>query len=244
LALLSGEKAAYEQQRVAICESSGRKRESIADACMMLGAAQLMHVVAADLKPLREPIDKAAKNVNNVSSEELIDVGAFYWDMHRVKLIYPAYRMHGSKFGKELLLRVRTQLELMGQYSADPQFERCLLWLSERRFWSDGYAYTFPDSLEVATYTSPMIAAAQVNGLVSLKWLPTHRSDLYEERVKSLRESAKTEKCSYYRYWFESLAEELEEKIVGEQDRFGGPSCFGRWVDEDDEDEDEDYCDW
>ncbi|MCA9199886.1 MAG: hypothetical protein KDA87_20240, partial [Planctomycetales bacterium] len=68
---------------------------SALDACMKLGAAQKMHVPSAELKPLRQAVDNALKNVKSCSLDDLLHLASFYWDLQRVRMKYPAYRLHG-----------------------------------------------------------------------------------------------------------------------------------------------------
>ncbi len=81
--LRGGQKDAYEEARARICQESGLERESLADACMMLGAAQQMRVAADDLKPLRAAVDRGIQQLGRIPVEDLLEAGRFFWDLHR-----------------------------------------------------------------------------------------------------------------------------------------------------------------
>ncbi|MCH7689395.1 MAG: hypothetical protein IH899_22430, partial [Planctomycetes bacterium] len=79
--LRCGKTNEFEQQRQQICIESGIVKDSLADACMMLGAAQRMRVSSADLKPLRAPVDAAVKNISKLPYDELLLAAGFFWDL-------------------------------------------------------------------------------------------------------------------------------------------------------------------
>src|SRR5690606_30658524 len=106
------------------------ERDSLFDACMMLGAAQQMRVPSADLKPLRAPVDRAVKQLSTVSDEELISIGGFFWDLHRVKLVYPAYQRHGSKIVDELFKRLDKKPRRVLSHLDDERIRAALLMCS------------------------------------------------------------------------------------------------------------------
>ena len=113
LALRSGEPEAFEQQRQQICQDQGVNRDSLVDSCMMLGAAQHMRVAAADLRPLRVTIDAAMKKLDELPLDDLLAAGAFFWDLHRANLAYPAQRPYASGIVKTLFRRLAKETKLV-----------------------------------------------------------------------------------------------------------------------------------
>lgn len=249
--LRAGQKEQFESERQQILEESGRDRDSLSDACMMLGAAQQMRVPAADLKPLRAPVDQAVKNLGKLSDEELFSVSGFFWDLHRTQLKYPAYRMHGSKIVQQMFACFRENPRWVLEHLDDARVQAAILLCSEHRYLDNGYELKLP-----ALYSKPrikqhpMFLAARLNSVLKLRslWRADQTTELYEQ----VREIAQTQSDPYYRYWFASLADDLEEVIADQQSSssfgfgfnpfdfaFGGED--GEFdYDGDDEDDDED----
>ncbi|MGH7201625.1 MAG: hypothetical protein ACREJB_13530 [Planctomycetaceae bacterium] len=235
--LRSGQAEAFEQQRRQISGESGLARDSLADACMMLGATQLMRVPAADLKPLRAPVDKAVKNLGKLPLDELLSAGGYFWDLHRTQLFYPAYRMHGKKFGKELLARLSKTPRLVQDRVNDERIHAAVLWCSEHRFWGDGYELRLPRWYsKPAIGRHPMFAAARLNAFLKLRY--HWREEGYQELGPLLREAAPSQRDAYYRHWFISLANELDDVLARDSARsFGfGFNPFGATFGADDDD--------
>ena len=245
LTLRYGKTDEFEQQHNQICIESGIVKNSLADACMMLGAAQHMRVSSADLKPLRAPVDAAVNNISKLLYDELLLAGGFFWDLHRIGLLYPAYRMHGGKFMRELFSRLDKSISLVLNHIDDERLHAAILMCSEHRFWSDGYEMKLPAWYSTpAVQQHPMFAAAQLNAFLKLRrhW----RNEGYESIGSLLRQAAQTQPDAYYRHWFVSLADELDETLAKESSRsFGfGFNPFGRmFADDDDDDDDDDWND-
>jgi hypothetical protein len=242
--LRCGKTDEFEQQRQQICNESGITKDSLADACMMLGAAQRMRVSAADLKPLREPVDAAVKNISKLSYDELLLASGFFWDLHRTQLLYPAYRMHGGKFAKELFSRFNYGPGLVLNHVDDERLHAAILLCSEHRFWSDGYELKLP-----VWYSKPdvqrhsMFAAARLNAFLKLRvhW----RSEDFKDIGPILRHAAQSQRDPYYRHWFVSLADELDEILAKDSSPFGsGFNPFSRLFADDDDDDDDDDLDF
>ncbi len=251
--LRSGNTTEYEQQRTMICEQKKRVRDCPRDACMMLAAAQEMSVSPADLKPLRAVVDTAVRNVKKISTEDLLDLGEFYWDLHRIQVIYPAYRMHGSKFGRELKSRVNSVAKKIREWLPRPAFRHSLLWASEYRFWPENNDSAFPKCLELPSFTDPLIAAVRINSI------PEGRNSKGLSEISRpltlLRNALETELDPYYRSWFASLVEKTDQRLAAMPEKMFG---FGRMVaemaksmgfslddldfDDDDDDDDDEVC--
>jgi len=225
---------AFEEQRSKICEASGRERDSLADACMMLGAAQQMQTGAADLKPFRQAVDQKVKNLKSLAAEDLIDTGAFFWDLHRAQLLYPAYRMHGANIGKEFTSRLKAGNPVRNDFKQDERFYKAVLWGSEHRFWPNGSEFPFTDIFSASEIQSqPLLAAAQINALLNRK---------YEWSIEklaplgpALRAAASSQSDVFYRHWFVKLADALETAVTRQDSQksiFGG--MFGGQESDDD----------
>lgn len=236
--LRAGNTEQFETERTQIAQDSGLTRDSLADACMMLGAAQHMRVPSAQLKPLRAPVDQAVKNLRKISDDELLSVSRFFWDLHRTKLVYPAYRMHGGKIVDEMSALIRENPNRVLENLDDEQIHAAILLCSEHRCLSDGYELKLPNWFSHrAVQEHPIFAAAQLNAVV--KFRVPWRAKEYEPLGRQLREAAQSQRDPYYRYWFASLADELDDMIASDA---AGP--FGSGFNPFDiffGDEDEDY---
>ncbi len=239
--LRSGKQAEYQQVRETLCRDRGMARDSLADACMMLGAAQRMRVPAADLKPLRVPVDRAVQNLESLELADLVAAGSFFWDLHRTRLLYPAYRMHGSKFGQELLRRIVQQPDLLARGIDQQKFLDTLLWLSERRFWSNGYDLRLPRGLESLTRKHAFVAAALLNAVLKM----TYKRQLtkYDKAREQLREATQRERDPFYRFWFQSLADQVDEELAKRQSYRSGMKPFSTAFAGDDDEEEFEYDD-
>ncbi|QDU61947.1 hypothetical protein Pan216_28130 [Planctomycetes bacterium Pan216] len=243
--LRSGMTEKYEEQRQQICGDFGVARDSLSDACMMLAAAQRMRVPSADLKPLRVPVDTAAKAVKRLPSDELLSAGEFFWDMQRAQLLYPAYRMHGKRLVEEMVARFNENPKLIEDRIDDRQIHQAILWCSEHRFCSDRYELRLPSSFSTPTVKQhPFVAAAKANAFIKLSvhW----NSELYEDLAPLLREAAPSQRDPYYRYWFASLADQLDDVFARVDARGSGFGFFDRlfgFVDDDGDEEFDPNCD-
>ena len=223
--LRCGEKDEFEKLRAEM-PSYTKSSDSLKDACMMLGAAQRMRVPANDLKPLRVPIDEAVKKVKRLEFDVLTSVARFFWDLKRTDLYYPAYRMHGSKFGKELWRRLRDQPALVSRHCSASDFQSALLWMSASRICSDGYELTIPRGFAELAHKNKFVAASLINASLQLRY--NWRLHEHSKQRDVLHEAVQSESDPYYRHWFGSLVKDFDEKLV-ESNRFssGTASFFG-----------------
>jgi len=252
--LRTGNTEAFEQQRTQICEQQKVVRDCPRDACMILAAAQGMNVAAADLKPLRAVVDAAVGKAKSISIENLLELGEFFWDLHRIQIIYPAYRMHGSKFGRELISRVDKGGTKVRDWLKLPAFKHAMLWASEHRCWPNNYDPKFPKCLEKDSGTESMIAAARINNILQYSRLKGIKGAA--KSLELLRNVSTTERDLFYRYWFTSLVERADrgiEDLTKQGYGFGGSfgqiaRSFGMASDDedfdgdDDGDEDDEVC--
>jgi hypothetical protein len=217
--------AAFEEQRRQICAGSGLVQDSLADACMMLGAAQRMRVGAEDLKPLRAALDRNLKSLASLPLDALIDAGGFFWDLQRAQLLYPAYRMHGSVIGKELTRRLKQSADLVLERLADERFIKAVLWCSAHRFWPSNYETVFPSFLSTPeAERQPYLLAARLNARLNE---PHHWGIEKDKHLGPLlRAAAQSQRDAYYCYWFKSLADDLDDAVAEQGSMFRG-SPFG-----------------
>jgi hypothetical protein len=241
LALRASNKAEYETQRERIVQESSVTRDSLADACMMLGAAQHMRVPAGDLKPLRTPVDQAVKDLGKLSDAELLAVSGFFWDLHRTQLQYRAYRMHGKKIASEILARLKDKPRRIVEHLDDPEIHAAVLLCSEVRCFEQSYDLKYPAWFANRNVLAhPMFVAAKLNAF--LKYRFHSLNDGYAQLAALLRDAARSERDVYYRFWFASLADELDDVLAKEASRFSGFG-FGPFADMfggDDEGDDDD----
>lgn len=199
-------------------ERFAQLRDQAASACagpavaevMMFGAAQRMRVPAPDLRPLREAVNARAGKPGQLLYDELLSLGGFFWDLIRGRLLYPGYRNHGSKFGRELLRRLSGK---RGKAPDDPRLEPAMLWASEFHFWTEGSQFSTPEMLRRGRETHPLFAAAVLRAWLKLGWA-LGAPDGYQRALALLISAAESEADPFYRHFLRSLADECQEKIV------------------------------
>jgi len=182
-------------------------RYPLTDAIMMLGAAQRMRVPAADLKPLRAPVDRAASNLDSIASDDLIAAAQFFGDLFRTSLVYPAYRMHGSKFGRELVSRLEERRKL-----PPGDLRRMLLWISRHRYWSNSPDPYPPDFL-VDTPDDPYCRAAMIDATLQHRYT-IHRLRWMDDDIELVRHAAASETDPYFRFWLGQIVEQTDEQLA------------------------------
>ena len=212
LLLREGRGEEFERHRRGICDAASRPRDSLADACMTLAAAQRMRVPAADLKPLRQPVDAAVARIGRITLDGLLSAAQFFWDLHRTEMSYPAYRFHGSKLADELGTRLADRPDLAWDRAEDARLHAALLWLSEHRVWSDGYQMRLPAWFgDDRVARQPMFVAAKVSTFLRQR-IHWDAAD-HAQAAPLLREAAAGQSDAYYRHWLGELAENLEEVV-------------------------------
>ena len=193
-----------------------------------------MKVPAADLKPLRQPIELAVKNVKQLSTEALLDAGSFFWEMYQARVFYPAFRMHGSKFGREVLRRFKNNAGLLNKHIDEPAFRQSVFWFSEHRFWGDGYESKMPPSFKKLVTTNVCMAAAHLNGMLKVRY--GAREGQLLETAEFLRQTIRSETNPFYRFWFAKLATAGEEKFQQFENEYGSGGLgrmFGQFTEDD-----------
>ena len=231
-----GDKAGFEARRA---ETSGSSPGPLTDAVMMLAAAQRMRVPAGELKEFRHPVDDAVRSLRSISTPDLMDAGSFFWDLQRVSLLYPAYRMHGSKIGRELISRLDGKTKL-----PSPQGDAAVLWMGHFRFWgASRYECGVPRGVIQAARENPHAAAAILLSVIQADVSPAMFPKLpFDASIELVRSAAKTAVDRFDRYHFATLADRASEArskfSLGHGFAPGGE--FGWYPDDDDDDDDED----
>ena len=197
---------------------------------------------AAELKPLREPIDAAVMNAEKLLDADLVQTASFFWDLHRTNLFYPAYRMHGGKFAAELNQRLKSlrrgDFERLINTSA---MTDAVFWLASRRTFTDGYDFKFPGPLKPLLTDVTKAAVAIETILIGRRYTRWKLRD-YVAEIRLLRETASTEPDPYYRYWFGSLADQADVALIESKSStagFGSFDPFGWSTSDDGVDDDE-----
>ncbi len=265
LALRQGDTEQYQQQRAdarAAFDAGTGPDADLADAVMMLGAAQRMRVPSADLKPLRGPVDAAAKNASTLTSKTLLLAGSFFYDLHRTGLLYPAYRMHGGKFADELLSRIQTTAACKKVLELDAPGWPAICWLSARTMFSETYQLKFPAGLQKAgsKLDPDLTAALELQAILHIPRLYRKPRQL-PVLVQRVRAAADAQTDPFQRHWFNTLVRDGETTSTGDtelEDSFrkmferivGGDAPDWEsdededfYEDEDDEDTFDPYCD-
>lgn len=250
LALRQGEQAEFGKLRQQARDQLGSDaRYDLVDAAMMLGAAQRMRIPAAELKLFRQPIDQAVKALSGLSDEQLIACGKFFLDLHRTGLLYPAYRMHGSKFADELNRRFRQAGSLFAaEIAADSDYWSSVFWLTEKRTFASNYQVTIPQSV-LLQGDAVRLAAIRLHIALGCSFTPGLEQEM--DKIQQLKESASTEPDRYLRYWYSSLAERAEERMEkqssfglgGFAELFSRAGSFGFDDDEDGDEQEESGAD-
>ena len=107
---------------------------------------------------------------------------------------------------------------MIQQLVGDERFVATILWSSDHRFWGSGYDFPVPVELKVAAKHHPKIAAALVNGCLKLRYGWSIKREHGVEK-EFIRQQAASQRDPFYRSWFASLADEMDESL---EERGGG----------------------
>lgn len=229
----------FEDERQRICVESGRARDSLADACMMLGAAQRMRATAEEIQPLRAAVDRALGAIKTLPLADLLETAGIFWDLCRARLLYPAYRLHAKTIGTELF----TRLDRLKKWDEldEEQLRRAALWGSEHRYWATTYEMKLPAFVaRGSTGHDPFLAAAKLNEFLKKKYMFTFKD--HKELGPRLRDAAPAQRDAFYRHWFVALADQLDAEMAKKSARFAGfPFGDPFEIDDDDDNDDLDF---
>lgn len=210
--LRSGQQAEFASARESIWNDFPALRGKLEDHCMMLAAAQWMRVSAADLKPLRAPVDTAVRKLRAVTDTDLLRTGVFFWDLHRAQLLYPAYRMHGRKIAAEICCILRENSNRAINHLDDIDIHSALFLCAEHRCFEKNYTMAFPAWMRRKDLAKrPEIAAARIHAFLRSGHYYGEKD--YVDSANVLRTAAEIQKDAYYRYWFVQLADRFDEQV-------------------------------
>lgn len=216
-----------------------RSPSKVADACMRLGAAQRMALPASDLKPLRQAVDEYVKKIKELQHTDLLPAAAFFWDLNRSRLKYPAFRMHGTKFLARLIELYNAQPNLVNKRLNEPEIIAAIMSMANEGLFTDGnYNVRAPQFLRPHTEV-PSVAAATMCAICrgSLSWAVEQNKHL----VELILETIATTTDPFYRHFYRSLADQYEEKLRQLNNRPGFGNFFGRFMGG--QRDEEDLCD-
>lgn len=249
LAIRSGDTARYEllhQQIRDSWKSSDPEDHRLSDPAMLLAAAQRMRVPAAELKALRQPVEKALKERNQLSSTSLLRAGHFFVELFRAGLVYPAYRMHGSKFADELVSRLRGNTLLSESDTKNLDFWPAMFWLAHQRTFSEGSQIRIPHALTLLNAPEKVAAiTVHTDMAVPGRWVSNETRSVLD----TLEQAIPDETDAYLKYWYKQLLSKAKERqAASEGSMFGGgmmerfaAMMSDREFDDDEEDDEDDY---
>jgi hypothetical protein len=232
----------WEEIRGRICAEAGRVRDSLADACLMLGAAQQLRIPAADLKPLRAAAELALRGAIKLPLGDLLDIGSVFWDLHRGQLSYPAYRAQANQIGATFKVLMKGAGSRVPAGIDHERFRKAVLWGSECGLWQSGVSRRFPDCFADKTLKGdPLFEAARLNSVLNRKYSSGVKQ--FQDLGPLLRDAARSQRDAFYHHWFSELANRLDDALARESAPifgidFGNPFAFS--VPEDDDDDDTD----
>jgi hypothetical protein len=213
---------------------------------MKLGAAQRMSVPAANLKTLRNDVDDHLVNIKAIAAEDLMSLATFFWDLHRSRFKYPAYRMHAKKFLDHLRKTFDRSPEMVTEHLDEPAVRSALLIMANEGCFHEPYNLTLPKWLLSGDRRQhPTVLATVVTAVIGMRqpW----GADRYQRDGDALRKASQSMSDPFYRYFYNDLAERLESKIREQGSGMKGMlrSMMGGMMDDEDDDydDDDDTCD-
>ncbi len=242
--LRGGDKKAFENM-----PGDQRVASKLTEACMKLGAAQRMAVPAGDLKPLRKEVDDHLTGIEDLAASDLISAASFFWDLHRSRFKYPAYRMHATKFLYRLSEIFDRSPKMVTEHLDASEVRSALLIMANEGCFNDGYYVSIPNWLTFDKLRQhPTVLATTVTAACNLKqpW----GAEQYQQDGEQLRKDSLSLTDPFYRHLYADLAERLDNKLREQGMRGGGMlrgmmERFGSLLsdDDDDDDDDDDFCD-
>ncbi len=246
IALRRGDQAKFTELTVA-----ARKEQMTSDfvgEVMTFAALQQMNIPSTDLKPFRTVVENQAENASKIELADLFSIGSFFWDLVRTGLKHKGYRLQASKFGRAFADKIKSQSDRkltatqMDAYS----------WGAHHRFWPLGNDYTPTPTIKKLAMNEPRMAAVVLAWLTELDHFPDYRMVDYEPLITLAQEAARSEKDAFYRYMFDTAADDAND-IISEakaknelRKTFGSGSNYDdndEFYDDDDDDEDDEYED-
>ncbi len=235
LELRTGNRTAFEQKLRAAAASV--HDDPLLRDVMIFGANQHMNVPSAVIKPFRASVQQHVNTAQTLSLPQLTQLGSVFWDLQRISLFYPGYRMHGSKFGNAFVGRLAS---LPGNRRVEG-IEAACLWAADSHFWGNPYEPTIPLWLVDNCKSNRLAALAIVRSLTSVQYV-CRMLRVSASLVEDLKRYAKNESDPYYRFALADTAAHAEQKIADWKAEYG--SGRGHYFESDSEfsdDDDETY---
>lgn len=205
---------------------------------MKLGAAQRMSVPAGDLKTLRKEVDDHLVGIKAIAAEDLVSLATFFWDLHRSRFKYPAYRMHAKKFLDHLRKIFDRSPKMVTEHLDEPAVRSTLLIMANEGCFHEPYNLSVPQWLMSSDRRQhPTVLATVVTAVSGMR--RSWGADEYWRDGLALRKASQSMPDSFYRHLYNDLADRLENKI---REQGSGMRQLLRNMRDGDEDED-DTCD-
>lgn len=236
LRLRGGDKDAFDTM-----PSDQRVASDVTEACMRLGAAQRLAVPAGDLKTLRKQVDDHLVNIKAIAAEDLMSLATFFWDLHRSRFKYPAYRMHARKFLDRLKNILDRSPEIATEHLDDPTVRSVLLIMANEGCFHEPYNLSVPKwLLSDERRQHPTVLATLITAITGMR--RSWGAEQYRRDGEALRKASQTMSDPFYRHLYNDLADRLESTI---RDQGGAMRQILRDMSaEDDDDEyEDDTCD-
>jgi len=205
--LRSGDKQAFESMDNAARKSAGVSQ--VVGDTMSFAAIQQMNVTAADIKPYRDKLTEYLDAADELPLDDLISIGAFFWDLTRVGIEHKGFRLQAAKFGKTISERMKKREKVV----RDATLVDAVCFVASRGFWQTSNTKIILPWAEEFAKTELRVLAAFMNWLIKSSYAGYELRNR-KSNIESFEEAARTEKDTFYRYYFESVAKAANEVLL------------------------------
>ncbi len=209
---IGGAAALTEAQQTLGIDYATQEGIGLRHSCMLYSAALFMRVPAAELKPLRETLDKQIATPARCTDLEVCRTGAFLWDLNRAKLMCSGLERTKKNFAKMFAKRYEKSNRIVNELKPDPLFQSGLLFCADQQMFSNRGLLRLPNYVtDELVETSPRYLA--------IKTLAFIRQDehwgyyLPKDCEEPLRAAAEKEPDAFYRNFYLELAQKFKEVI-------------------------------
>ncbi|MCA9184567.1 MAG: hypothetical protein R3E01_20750 [Pirellulaceae bacterium] len=173
---------------------------------MMLAAMRHMNVPSKDHKSFRDKVDAYAKEAGQLPAPALIAVGAFLWDLTRVRLRHVGYRGHAKKFGDAFVKQLSKDTDVACRLcETEHLFTSAYCWTANHGFWCPTY-------LDPPAWTRQLQSRHPTIAWATLRYCLDYRKKRYLDYctplIEFIQQAAKTEADPYYRDCYSTTANE------------------------------------
>ena len=237
LAMRGGDQAKFEQLTLAARKE--QKSSDFVGEVMTFAALQQLNIPGTELKPFRNGIERHVENASKIKLPDLFGVGSFFWDLVRTGLKHKGYRMQASKFGRAFADQIKTHNNSKLTATQIDAFS----WGSHHRFWPLGNDYLPSPSIKKLAMNEPRMAAVVLDWLLETDSFPDYRMIDYQPLITLVKEAARTEKDAFYRYQFDTAADEANHVIAEAKAEDEQRKSYRSQYDDDDEFDDDEFDD-